>query len=110
MIDLGENTLLGGGIERHDSMPLPGSFLWKGFDSVLKDDIGEAIMKLTRVYSLVRVAGRKVEATNYTQSKDWLRDFLQYLRQHQTLMRRLETATNRYMGNLKEEKDKDKDK
>lgn len=60
-------------------------------------------MKLTRVYSRIRVANRRIEATNYKESKDWCRDFLQYLTQHQTLMRRLETATRRFMGNLKDE-------
>jgi hypothetical protein len=68
-------------------------------------------MRLTRVYSSVRIANRRVEATNYHENKDWCRDFLQYLTQHQTLMRRLESATRRYMNNLKpDEKAKDKDK
>jgi hypothetical protein len=66
-------------------------------------------MKLSQEYSSIRVADRRVGATNYHETKDWARDFLQYLTQSQTLMRRLETATRRYMTNLKEEKVKDKD-
>jgi hypothetical protein len=67
-------------------------------------------MRLTRIYSSVRISNRRVEATNYHEAKDWARDFLQYLTQSQTLMRRLESSTRRYMNNLKEEKGKDKDK
>ena len=67
-------------------------------------------MRFTREYSSIRIADRRVGATNYHETKDWARDFLQYLTQSQTLMRRLESATRRYMNNLKEEKDKDKDK
>ena len=66
-------------------------------------------MRFTREYSSIRIASRRVQATNYREAKDWARDFLQYLTQSQTLMRRLETATRRYMTNLKEEKDKGKD-
>jgi hypothetical protein len=75
-------------------------------DSVPQDH-REAIVRLTREYSSVRVAGRRVAAKNYQQTKDWARDFLQFLTQSQTLYRRLETATRRYMTNLKDEKDKD---
>jgi hypothetical protein len=64
-------------------------------------------MRLTQEYSSIRIADRRIRATNYHETKDWARDFLQYLTQSQTLMRRLETATRRYMNNIKEEKDKD---
>jgi hypothetical protein len=67
-------------------------------------------MNLSQDYSSVRVANRRIQASNYEEGKDWCRDFLQYLTQHQTLMRRLETATRRYMTNLKDEKSKGKDK
>lgn len=67
-------------------------------------------MRLTQEYSSIRVASRRVEATNFHETKDWARDFLQFLTQSQTLYRRLETSTRRYMGNLKEEKGKDKEK
>jgi hypothetical protein len=67
-------------------------------------------MKLTQEYSSIRIANRRVQATNYQETKDWARDFLQFLTQFQPLIRRLETSTRRYMNNIKEEKNKDKDK
>jgi hypothetical protein len=65
-------------------------------------------MRLTREYSSIRIADRRIAAKNYQETKDWARDFLQFLTQSQTLYRRLETSTRRYMGNLKDEKDNDK--
>jgi len=67
-------------------------------------------VKLTREYSSVQANGRRIQASNYTEFKDWARDFLQFLQQSRQIHQRLENSTRRLITDLKPEKDKDKDK
>jgi hypothetical protein len=62
-------------------------------------------MKLTHEFSAVRIAGRRVLATNTSETKDFARELLNFLTQSQTLYRRFETATRKWRDHLKEKED-----
>ena len=60
-------------------------------------------MRLSKDHSSVRVAVRRVRATNYSETKDFARSMVQFLTDVQTVYRRMETAARKFQGNLKAE-------
>ena len=66
----------------------------------------ECTLRLSRDYHTIRVASRRVQATNYSETKDFAREFISFLTQSQTLSRRLETSTRKWMNGIKPDKDK----
>ena len=60
-------------------------------------------MRLSSDHTSVRVGSGRREATNYSETKDFATELINFLTQSQTLYRRLETATRRWKTNLRSE-------
>jgi hypothetical protein len=60
-------------------------------------------MILTNHYSRVRTASRGVTASNYSVTKDFARDLVDFFQRVQPLFRKAENDTRRFMSGIKSE-------